>query len=161
MKCKGFGLKKSRDMVSIWKHVVSPFSHCSLPPAKVSSDWTRPGMMRKCQPMAARETKSSGPPDQQLLRSRRRMRRQNLNVPSRVVSRGEETQTRTFGRNFSREIFDLPFLYGIMCVRVAESLSESVSACSNGSFYLFLIYFKAVIVNTLIKIDMQEIHGTM
>jgi hypothetical protein len=85
----------------IWKYVVSPFSLCLLPPAKVSSDWTRPRMTRTRQPMAGRETKSSVQ-DQLLRRSRRRTRRQNLNVPSRVVSRGEETQTRTFGRTFSR-----------------------------------------------------------
>ncbi len=122
-------LDRKNQKRSIWKHVVSPFSHCSLPPAKVSSDWTRPRMMRTCQPMAARETESSGQ-DQLLLRFRRRMRRQNLNGPSRVVSRGEETQTRTFGRTFSRHYSGkfptCRFFMEIMCVRVAECGSESV-----------------------------------
>jgi len=142
-------LDRKNQKRSIWKHVVSPFSHCSLPPGKVSSDWTRPRMMRTRQPMAGRKTKSSGPPDQQLLRSRRRMRRQNLNVPSRVASRGEETQTRTFGRTFSRPDsrgnvrLVVSLWNNVLCVRVAECGSESVSAL------IVINLFKAVIVNTL------------
>jgi hypothetical protein len=141
-------LDRKNQKISIWKHVVSPFSHCSLPPGKVSSDWTRPRRTRTRQPMAVRQAESSGQ-DQLLLRSRKRMRRQNLNVPFRVVSRGEETQTRTFGRTFPRDSrgkFRLAVLYGIMCVRVAECGSESVCPrVQMANFFLFLIYLKRLL----------------
>jgi hypothetical protein len=94
------------------------------------------------------------------------MRRQNLNVPSRVESRGEETQTRTFGRTFphpdSWGNFRLAVLYGIMCVRVAECGSESVCPrVQMAIFCLSLIYLKRLLSTHLIKIDKQEIHGTV